>query len=146
MNQAPLRSALTLLVLALAATGCSKSKHSPSPTGTPGGGCAFVGTSSQTVRCNFSTDNLCDQISGTMTVAECGALSSACGGGGGTFSMGTCSTTGAVSGHCHYADQSVLTSVPIAAGGTLDEYYYTVGWTLTTAQGYCATPPAGVWQ
>ncbi|MGB8932710.1 MAG: hypothetical protein WCC48_15810 [Anaeromyxobacteraceae bacterium] len=34
----------------------------------------------------------------------------------------------------------------IVAGGTIDEYYYVSGaWTVTDAQTYCASPPAGTW-
>ncbi len=101
------------------------------------------GGATTTIRCLWS-GIICDQVTGVMTPTQSSSLQSSCTSAGGTAAVGTCSTAGAVSGHCHYSSTYDMTGITIP-GGYLDEYYYTASWTAPDAQSYCATPPAGTW-
>ena len=130
-----------VVAVALAVAGCSKTHHNPIPAAP----CAVTGSAYAVVSCSFAGAYGCDQVSGTITNCERAALGAACAGGGGVFSDAGCSTVGTVPGLCSYADASVMTGVPVAAGAVLNEFYYSAGWSLSEAQSYCAAPPAGVW-
>jgi len=104
-------------------------------------------TTSQTTTISCLFADICDEVTAVMTSGQQSSLSTACTNALGTFSVTTCSTTGAVAGHCHYTGAVVeqYTNVTIP-GATMNEYYYTSGgWTPGDAQTFCETPPAGTW-
>jgi hypothetical protein len=106
------------------------------------GGGGSGGGSAITIRCDFAGD-MCEDITAVLTAAQQTSLQTSCTNALGTFAVGTCSTAGTVAGHCHYTGTAVLGGN--VAGATANEYYYTAAWTVSTAQAYCASPPAGTW-
>lgn len=126
-----MRHVMAVMVAAVVMSGCGGGGSDPPP-----------GTS-RTLSCTFPAEG-CQAVTAVLTDAQQSSLQTSCGTSGGTFFAGACSTTNMVAGHCHY------TGMTISAGGAsivgvMDEYYDTATWTLLSAQGYCAAPPAGTW-
>jgi hypothetical protein len=127
-----MRTYLAALGLGLALTAC--------------GGGGGDGGSATTISCLFAGDT-CSELSATMTSSQRSSLASDCTSAGGTYALGGCPVDGAVPGYCSYtgAQFTAYTGLNLS-GGSLREYFYTTGaWTVTTAQDWCSSPPAGTW-
>jgi hypothetical protein len=106
-----------------------------------GGGDAPTPGTSRTLSCTFPSEG-CQAVTAILTDAQQAALQTNCGNGGGSFVAGACSTTGMLTGYCHYTGMAILGGTVSAS---IDEYYDASTWTAQSAQTYCETPPAGTW-
>jgi hypothetical protein len=102
-----------------------------------GAGCGSGDSRTQrTLTCLFSANGVCENMVGRMSDDDQRDLQDSCDLLGGAFSVGACSTTSTVAGHCERDE---------GGGVTMEIYYYTTSnWTLPTAQGDC-TGRGGTW-
>jgi len=110
-----------------------------------GGGGGNSNPTTTTVSCLF-TNSVCFEITAVMTTTDQTNIQTSCTTGSGIYAATTCTTTGAVAGHCHYTGAAVVTITGVTiAGATMNEYYYTASWTPGDAQTDCGLDPAGTW-
>jgi hypothetical protein len=124
----------------LAACGTDATIDLENPGGlTRGGGAASGGGAG--AACVVAGD-VCEQVVASLDTTAEANIKNICEGGGGTFSSGSCPTSGTVSGKCSFTGSAFGWSAP---GGSFTKYYYASHpWTDATAQSACAGE-GGTW-